>query len=87
MASKYRPRVPIVAVTPNPDVARKLSLVWGVCPIVSRSARNIDDMLDIAVESGLATGIIGRGDLVAITAGVRTGVPGTTNLIKIHQVE
>lgn len=87
MASKYRPGTPIVAVTPNPDVARKLSLVWGVYPVVSRPAENIDDMLDIAVESGLKTGIIERGDFVAITAGVRTGVPGTTNLIKIHQVE
>ncbi|HHY46055.1 MAG TPA: pyruvate kinase [Firmicutes bacterium] len=87
MASKYRPRVPIVAVTPNADVARKLALVWGVHPVTARSARNIDDMLDIAVEAGLSTGIISRGDVVAITAGVRTGVPGTTNLIKIHKIE
>jgi len=43
--------------------------------------------LDVAVEAGLASGIVSRGDLVAITAGVRTGVPGSTNLLKIHRIE
>lgn len=38
MVSKYRPKAPIVAVTPHADVLRKLMLVWGVYPILAKEA-------------------------------------------------
>lgn len=86
MVSKYRPKAPIIAVTPNPKVARKLTLAWGVLPTVVRKAANIDDVLDIAVEAAVSLGVAEKGDLVIVTAGVRTGVPGTTNMLKVHRV-
>jgi len=86
MVSKYRPRAPIIAATPNPRVAAKLSLVWGVLPTLVRKAANIDDVLDVAIEAAVSLGMVSRGDLVIITAGVRAGVPGTTNMLKAHRV-
>lgn len=87
MISKYRPKSPIVAVTPNEGVMRCLSLVWGVHPIQSVDAKTTDEMFAIAVDSGLKTGLVNQGDLVVITAGVPVGRSGTTNLIKIHHIE
>ena len=84
--SKYRPKAPIVAVTPSEQVCRKLSLVWGAQPLTAPMINNTDQMLKEAVEIGLAKGLIKCGDLIVITAGVPVGVPGTTNLLKVDIV-
>ncbi len=84
--SKYRPKAPIVAVTPSEQVCRKLCLVWGAQPLTASMIDNTDQMLKDAVEISLAQGLIRCGDLIVITAGVPVGVPGTTNLLKVHIV-
>ena len=86
MGSKYRPRAPIIAATPKTRVAAKLALAWGVIPMLVREAKDMDDVLDIAVEAALALGVVEKRDLVIVTAGVRAGVPGTTNMLKVHRV-
>jgi pyruvate kinase len=86
MISKYRPKAPIVAVTANASTNRRLSLVWGVYPQLGREARTTDEMLEVAVDEGVNSGIVKHGDLVVITAGVPVGEAGTTNLMKIHVV-
>jgi pyruvate kinase len=86
MISKYRPKAPIVAVTANDSTKRRLSLVWGVYPQMGKEARTTDEMLDIAVEESVNSGLVKHGDLVVITAGVPVGETGTTNLMKIHVV-
>ncbi|MCM3568310.1 pyruvate kinase [Neobacillus mesonae] len=86
MISKYRPKASIVAVTANETVCRRLSLVWGVYPQLGAFATTTDEMLESAVEESLKSGIVKRGDLVVITAGVPVGEAGTTNLMKIHVV-
>lgn len=82
--SKYRPKAPIIAVTPNDAISRKLALVWGVFTKVGKSAETTDEMLDTAVQEALETGLVSHGDLVILTAGVPVGTPGTTNLMKVH---
>jgi len=86
MVSKYRPACPIIAVTPDPRVARQLRLVWGVVPIVRPEAEGTDDLTQRAVEGALISGLVKNGDLVVITAGLPVGVQGTTNLLKVHTV-
>ncbi|MDX5475552.1 MAG: pyruvate kinase [Bacillaceae bacterium] len=86
MISKYRPKSPIVAVTANASVSRKLALVWGVHPRIGHTATTTDEMLDVAIAESLNTGIVSHGDLIVITAGVPVGEKGTTNLMKIHVV-
>jgi pyruvate kinase len=87
MVAKYRPAAPIIAATPSVRVARQLTIVWGVYPIMVPSAVNIDQMIDVSVEAAKLAGFIAKNDLVVITAGVRTGVPGSTNLMKVHFIE
>ncbi len=86
MVAKFRPKVPIVAATPSLGVARQLCLVWGVRPVLVCATDSIDAMLDASEAAAKATGLVSDGDLVAITAGVRTGVPGSTNLLKVHRL-
>ncbi|MHC0037384.1 pyruvate kinase [Pseudoneobacillus sp. C159] len=86
MISKYRPKAPIVAVTASETTKRSLSLVWGVYPQMGQQARTTDEMLDIAVDESVNSGLVKHGDLVVITAGVPVGEAGTTNLMKIHVV-
>ncbi|AZU63593.1 pyruvate kinase [Neobacillus mesonae] len=86
MISKYRPKAAIVAVTASEAICRRLSLVWGVYPQLGKFCSTTDEMLEVAVEESLNSGIVKRGDLVVITAGVPVGEAGTTNLMKIHIV-
>jgi pyruvate kinase len=86
MVSKYRPKSPIIAVTPEEQVLRRLQLVWGVVPVQGTLVGTTDDMFDVAVEGALKTEIVRLGDTVIITAGVPVGRSGTTNLIKIHHI-
>lgn len=86
MVSKYRPKAPIIAVTPHADVQRKLALIWGIYPILAREADTTDEMLDISVDKAVQTGIVQYGDLIVISAGVPVRETGTTNLMKVHIV-
>ncbi|WP_132015472.1 pyruvate kinase [Hydrogenispora ethanolica] len=85
--SKYRPQAPIVAVTPSLRIAQQLALSWGVFPVIVPPANDIDEMLDVSIEAAKKTGFIRSKDLVVITAGVRTGIPGSTNLLQVLYVE
>lgn len=86
MVAKYRPKAPIIAVTPNERVVRTLCLNWGIYPVLGEDAKTTDQMFELAVENSMKTGMIKLGDLVVITAGVPVGRSGTTNLIKVHHV-
>ena len=84
MISKYRPKAPIIAITFDEKVSRRLALTWGVRAITGELAYTTDEVLDLAIERGLATDCFKRGDRVIITAGVPVGERGTTNMMKVH---
>ncbi|MEW6447525.1 MAG: pyruvate kinase [Bacillota bacterium] len=86
MVAKYRPRAPIVAVTPHLKAAMRLSIVWGVFPLLVRRIESTDQMIQEAVDAAVSAGYVKSGDLVVITSGVPVGVHGTTNLLKVHTV-
>lgn len=86
MVSKYRPKAPIIAATPDERVARKLILSFGVAPVIVIPTDSTDEMIQHSVNTALEAELIANGDLVVITAGVPVGVAGTTNLIKVHVV-
>ena len=86
MVAKYRPQVPVVALSHDERVRRRLMLTWGVQPLASPPIRSTDEMLAVATQMILAAGIAETGDLIVITAGVPVGTPGHTNLIKVHRL-
>jgi pyruvate kinase len=84
--SRYRPKAPIVAVTPNAKVQRRLMLHWGVIPLLAARAENSDEMIEHAVEAALDQGLVEAGDTLVITAGAASSKPGTTNLMRVYVV-
>ncbi|WP_338555204.1 pyruvate kinase [Paenibacillus sp. KS-LC4] len=86
MVSKYRPKAPIIAVTTEETVMRRLALVWGVYPVKGALVDSTDGLFENAVTGALSTGLLALGDTIVITAGVPVGRSGTTNLIKIHHI-
>ena len=87
MVSKYRPQAPVIATTTSVRVAQQLTLAWGVYPVIVPPAKNIDEMFDVATEAAKKTDIVKPGDLAVITAGVRTGIPGSTNLLQVLNID
>ena len=84
--SKYRPRQPIIAVTPSETIARRLSLVWGVFTVIRPALRDLDEVFSLAREVALETGMARKGDLIISTAGIPLSVPGSTNLVRVQSV-
>jgi len=84
--SKYRPRQPILAVTPSDAVMRRLSIAWGVFPLKKAEYMDLEAVFEIAREVVMETGIARKGDLVVITAGLPLNVTGSTNLVKVQSV-
>ncbi|WP_299032150.1 pyruvate kinase [uncultured Anaerococcus sp.] len=82
--SKFRPRTTIVAATTTDSIARQLSIVWGVYPLVIKQAHETDELIERAIVGGLSEGYLEEGDLTVVTAGVPLGVSGSSNLIKVH---
>lgn len=87
MVAKYRPSVPIVAVTPSPRVQRQLLLYWGVHPLLGARADSMDAMIASAVRTAVQNDLVHSGDVVVITGGTPGGTPGTTNLMKVQVAE
>lgn len=84
--SKFRPEAPIIATTHKADVARKLSLVWGVQPILTKRIELTDQLIDNSISESLKYEYIKEGDLIVLSAGIPASTPGTTNMIKVHTV-
>ena len=84
MVSKYRPACPIIGCSVNKDVCRKMSLSWGVTPLLVELKHNSDELYDHAVDKAEEMGLIKQGEIVVLTAGVPLGISGTTNMIKVH---
>ncbi len=82
--AKYLPVCPIIGCTTDERVYRQLNLLWGVTPVVMEEANTADELFDHAVELAEQKGLIARGELVVIAAGVPVGLSGTTNMMKVQ---
>ncbi|MEM8800403.1 MAG: pyruvate kinase, partial [Pseudomonadota bacterium] len=82
-AARERPSVPILALTPRLETARRLGLYWGLHCVRTRDVKSFEEMVGKAKRMALRTGLAGRGDRIVITAGVPFGTPGSTNVLKI----
>ena len=82
----FRPGVPVVATTPNDRVRRQLALSWGVRPVLTEYAHDMEMILDNAVDAALNTGGASSGDTLVVLSGMLTEFEGTntTNTLKVH---
>ena len=86
LVAKYRPGVPILAVTPSPVVARQLALYSGVQSLEVDIQGNTETQIECVAGTVLAAQALKAGDIVVITMGSPIAGSGTTNLLKVHQL-
>jgi pyruvate kinase len=86
MVAMHRPECPIIALTPDMATQRRLTLAWGVRPLLAKRGRNTDQLIINAIARAQEEKLVRDGDVVVVTAGVPAGVPGLTNLIKVEVV-
>ncbi len=84
--SKYRPQMPILAITSDEAVYRRLRLHWGVHPVHIGEQASIDELFATGARLTKELGLARAGDCIVITGGVPIGVAGTTNLLKVEKV-
>ena len=86
MLSKFRPACGIIGATPTPTVWRQMNLSWGVTPLLMGEKQNTDELLDGAIDAAVEAGLLEKGDITVITAGIPLGVAGMTNMLKVLEV-
>ncbi len=84
--SKFRPEVPIFAVTPVEATRLRLALSCGVFSRHTDRAKSTDHLLRSALSAARQSGLVKKGDIIVITAGVPPLKPGNTNLLKVEVV-
>jgi pyruvate kinase len=87
LVSRYRPRAPILALTPSDQVQRRLALYFGIVPMVVQQFESVDHILRTAVAMSCISHLARRGDKIVITAGSHAGVAGSTNLVKVEELD
>ncbi|WP_457663827.1 pyruvate kinase [Sinorhizobium medicae] len=85
-AARERPQVPVIALSPIVQTARRLSVVWGLHCVVTEDATDLDDMVNRACRIVSTEGFGKPGDRVIVTAGVPLGTPGATNMLRIAYI-
>ncbi len=84
MVSRFRAPVDIIGLTTDPKVCRKLSLSWGVTPVMTDEFNNMDVMFYNAQAAAKKTFNLQKGDHIVLTGGPINGKSGTTNTIKVE---
>jgi pyruvate kinase len=85
--ARERPKARIIGMTPKLSTARKLALVWGVHPVLTHDVAEVSEMTVFACQTAAREGLASKGQTIVIAAGMPFGTPGTTNLLRIAQIE
>ncbi|WP_432822497.1 pyruvate kinase [Trichloromonas sp.] len=86
LVAKYRPDLPIFAITPSHYARRRLALYGGVRSIRVDIEGDTEAQIRSVEQAVLSAGVLQRGDVVVITMGSPVSSPGTTNLLKVHRL-
>jgi pyruvate kinase len=82
-AARERPDAPVIALTPIPQMARRLVLVWGLHSVIAEDARDIEDVVERAARVASTEGFAKGGERIVISAGLPLGTPGATNMLRV----
>lgn len=85
-ASRERPDHPILGLITRMVTARKLTLAWGIHPVFTEDARDLDEMVAKARQLARQEGFAQPGSSIVITAGLPFGTPGATNMLRVAWV-
>ncbi|MBN1858321.1 pyruvate kinase, partial [Candidatus Bipolaricaulota bacterium] len=84
--ARERPDIPIVAVTPDPDIRRRLALSWGVQAFVIPETETAEHLLAQTNRMVIEARLAAPGDLIVLTGGFPVGGGGRTNFLRVHRL-
>lgn len=84
--SRQRPLVPVLGLTPDIQVARRLVLTWGIHAISAAGVEEFGTMIEKATDLARQHGFVQVGERIVVVAGVPFGTPGSTNILRIADV-
>ena len=82
--SRFRPSMPIIAITPSEHTARQLQSSWGVNDVLLSTSIDIEDLAREGIERARALGLVKPGDYVVLMAGSSGGVTDTVRMVAVH---
>lgn len=86
LISAYRPKAPVLALSPRYEVVRRCKLLWGVHSRLHEEPMSTVELLEACADVAKEVGFARPGDKIGITAGLPAGSAGGTNLFKVHDV-
>jgi pyruvate kinase len=84
--ARKRPSQPILAITPNPEISRRLCLLWGAHSLLSEDVKTYEEMVEHATAFALREEFAAVGDILVVVAGIPFGQAGTTNNLRVTSV-
>ncbi|MBN2736669.1 MAG: pyruvate kinase [Spirochaetales bacterium] len=88
LISLFRPKIRVAGMTPSLKTFYQLSLVWGIDAIYHQGLDNdFMEMLNTDERILLEKGLVEKGDLIVVSAGVPQGTSGGTNIMKLHYIK
>jgi pyruvate kinase len=85
--ARRRPNIPILAITPNLNVARQMALLWGAHSVHSSDVHSYEEMVAEAVKNVRDEAFAKAGDTAIVVAGIPFGQAGTTNNVRVVRIE
>ncbi len=86
LMSKIRPRVPIMAFTPDTETYRRLAFMWGVRPHQVEFVNSVEEMLDHLDAALMRSDVVQPGDQVVLVCGFPVGAIRPPNMALLHTV-
>lgn len=84
--SRFRPQIPIIAMTPNKKCYDQLAFTWGVIPFLADDVKTPEHAFEKITKFALDQKLVEYGDLVVVVAGASFGVSGTTNMMFVESI-
>lgn len=86
LLSRFRPAMPIFALSNHEKIYHQLAFYWGVVPIPPMVAQNVQEAFSTISSFTMERGQVDYGDLVIVTAGAPFGISGTTNMMMVESI-
>lgn len=87
LASRERPMVPIIALTPKVGTARRLCLAWGLHTVVTNEVARFKLAVVSAARAARNYGFAQEDDNIVVIAGIPFNTPGSTNVLRVAPVD
>ncbi len=85
LMGRFRPEMPIIAVTPDEKTYHQLAFFWGTVPVLE-TVKNVKDGVQKAGCYILSHKLVRYGDLIVVTSGTPFGISGTTNMMVVDNI-